>query len=144
MAPQASLEEALGLTDRIPLFVFRCNETGKLVWFAPLFKHVPTMLFSLSAQPFMFFCYYVPVSSAAFRQGQFVRCVSCATRLLHTWINTAQSRLEVPFSCVGKCFGCFTGEQHHVDYIPDKISSPYFAACHTIVRFRKIPAQCFL
>lgn len=107
-----------------------------------MYLEIVLMLLSLSAQSFMFFC-YVPVFSTAFRQGQFVRCLSCATRHLQTWINTAQSRLEVPFSCVGRCFGCFTGEQNHADYIPDRIPSPYFTACHTIVRFRKIPAQCF-
>lgn len=41
MAPQAALEEVLGVIHRIPLFVFRCNETGKIVWFAPSFKDVP-------------------------------------------------------------------------------------------------------
>lgn len=141
MSPQAPQEEVLGVRiHRIPLFVFKCNETEKNVWFAHVPRNSVNAFLSLCS---MFFCCYVPAFSAAFRQGHFVRCLFCATRHLHTWINTAQSRLEVPFSCVGKCLGCFTGEQRHADYIPEKIPSPYFAGCHAIVRFRKIPPHCF-
>lgn len=66
--------------------LFLCSgvmKQGKLFGFlhrSSMYLEIVLMLFSPSAQPFTFFCYYVSVFSAALRQGQFVRCLSCATR----------------------------------------------------------------
>lgn len=52
-----------------------------------------------------------------------MRCLACATRHLHTWINRVQSRFEIPFCCVGSVWAASLGSSTMLTTFPTKYLS---------------------
>lgn len=83
--------------------------------------HQTIVFMHLSPSVQLYFYIFLLLCACSFYSSQSVRRLICATEMLHTWINTVQSRCRGAFSCVGSCLGFFTGEKYQTDCISDKL-----------------------
>lgn len=83
--------------------------------------HQTIVFMHLSPSVQLYFYIFLLLCACSFYSSQSVRRLICATEMLHTWINTVQSRCRGAFCCVGSCLGFFTGEKYQTDCISDKL-----------------------